>query len=183
MVNINLATEDFGSQSAYSYKRGVFVLSLLLVMAILVYLGLLFWQNHLEKQLNENISGTIADQYNQAEKQFSQSPNSRRVIDFQNRLQAAGKVFSADKPLLDNLSKIESLMIPGVYLDSLNFDASGKNLTVDGTANSFNNLAKQILSFKEAKSNNGGEYFSVTTGKTSVDKDGKIKFSLILKQN
>ena len=183
MVNINLATDDLSSQGTYSYKRGIVALVAVLIIVALVYVGLVIWQGQLKKQLNKDVVDTIAMQYDQAEQKFSQSGDSKRVLDFQNRIQVASTLLSTEKPILDNLNKIEANMIPSVYFDTFNFDVTNKLMTIDGTANSFNNLAKQILNLKEVKTDKGAEYFTVTTGKTSVDKDGKIKFNLILKQN
>lgn len=183
MVNINLATEDFNSQSAYSYKRGVAVLSIILSLVVLAYIGLVVWQNQLKKQLNRDISGTVAAQYAEAEQVFSQSGNSRRVLDFQNRLQVAGTLFNSGRPVMDNFKEVESSMVNGVYLDAFDFDVTAKLISISGTASNFNDLANQILVFKEAKNEQGAKYFTVTTGKTIVDKDGKIRFNLTLKQN
>jgi hypothetical protein len=61
-------------------------------------------------------------------------------------------------------------------LESFNFDDKTKVTKIDGACDSFNNFAKQVLSFKQSE-----HFKSVIPGESSLDAETRqVKFSIEL---
>lgn len=169
MQNVSLRTAGTSSQVKFS-SNGLWFLFIVFVMTLLLYGGLYFWKNQLESEIQ-----AVKDAY------FSQyaklkGDDTKEVIDFNNRTIVAKSLLSDDRNLQDSLVEIEKLMIDGVFLTSFEYEYDGKSETVSlvGTSNNFNAVAKQILSFKSS------EYFSgVTGGKSKINANtGLIDFEV-----
>jgi len=170
MVNINLAATSYeNDKHSSSYKKGLFVIVSVLVVLAGVYLWI-----YLATKSAATKTDTANNQYNEEYQKFISSGN-KNVMDFQNRLTVAKDLLNQKNSGYGSLPAIETAMVQGVYLNSLDFNQSKNSITVEGVADNFDMMAKQILSFKQSA------FFSgVTTGMTNLDQNGKIDFNLNL---
>ena len=149
---------------------GNIVLFIILFLVLAAYGGLLYWKSTLEKniaQANNDHSADVA--------KFS-SDKAKGVVDFQNRLTIAKNLLSDNSNNVNYLSALEKNIIPGVYVDSYNFDKTTNVIKLNCVADNYNIVAKQILSFKTS-----GQYVSVFGGQTSLDATkNKINVSVTL---
>jgi len=171
MVNINLAATSYENdkRSSSYYNQGMFVIVAILVILAGAYLWIYF-------SVNSTVAKTAAanNQYDAEYKKFI-GGNNKNVMDFQNRLTVAKELLNQKNSGYGSLPAIETAMVQGVYLNSLAFDQLKNSIATEGIADNFDMMAKQVLSFKQSA------FFSgVTTGKTSLDKDGKVNFVLNL---
>ncbi|HAI74313.1 MAG TPA: hypothetical protein DCS28_02715 [Candidatus Moranbacteria bacterium] len=167
MANINLITSKEDEKAFGSGTSGLFVV---LFTIIAIYVLLLFYGSYLEKS-----SVKLKEEYDNKRLSFV-AGDSRKVLDFQNRLLIAKNLVIQERSVNDDIKKIEELFIVGMYLNSYNYDEIAKTITLDCYADSYEIVAKQILSFKS------DEYFStVSIGATEFDaKTGKINFPITL---
>jgi uncharacterized protein (UPF0333 family) len=113
-------------------------------------------------------------QYGIEYKKFISGDN-KDVMDFQNRLMVAKDLLNQKNSGYGSMPAIEAAMVQGVYLKSFDYEQSKNSVAVEGVADNFDIMAKQILSFKQSAFVAG-----VTTGTTSLDNNGKVNFTLNL---
>ena len=72
-----------------------------------------------------------------------------------------------------------------MHIDSYAYDKQNKQITLQCVTDNYNNVAKQILSFKTFKDENNFSYFSVAkAGEATLSPDaGTVNFPIILKIN
>ena len=170
MVNINLADDAYQKDNKTSiYNKGALILALVLIFLIAGYLAIYFMQ--------KNVIGKISD----ANKLYGQehdkllSGRNKEIVDFQNRMTVAKGLVNKKNSGLEGLPAMEKTILPGVFLNSFDFKEEGSALEIQGVADNFEVLAKQIASFKNSS------YFSgVDVGKTALDESGKVSFYLNL---
>ena len=167
MANINLITDKAEEKIIGSGTGGLFA-ALFVVVAI--YGFLLLYGSYLEKN-----SIKLKEEYNNKRLGFVVG-DSRRALDFQNRLLTAKELIAQERSVNSDIGKIEELFVSGMYLNSYKYDEIAKTLILDCYADSYEIVAKQILSFK------GDDYFStILAGITKLDvKTGKINFPITL---
>lgn len=178
MGNINLATEiEERDQKPELVSKSLGVAILMLVLALLVWGGLVFGKKNLEGRIN-----SVKAQYDSEYEKFL-TGNAKEVADFENRSGIASALLEEKINAGSFLAEIEKSMVTGAYLDSLKYEAESGTLTLVGAANDYNVVAKQILSFKQ-----NSMFSSVVpkeTGMEAGENDGqtKIIFNLELKLN
>jgi len=167
MANINLITDR---ENARMLGTGTVVLLVAFFIVILIYGGLIFYGNKLGTDL------TTAKEEYAAKFNIFAVGGSGQVLDFQNRLTISNELLATERDNGKDLQNIESVMIDGVYLDSYVYDESAKSIKIDCFADSYETVAKQILSFK------GDDHFStVLAGETKLDPKRKmINFPVVL---
>lgn len=167
MANINLAESGYQKNKPSSYYiNGLITISVILAILIVGYLWIFFSEKSIEAKI-----ASADSQYN-AEYATLMSAN-KDVVDFQDRIITAKNLIDQESSGYNILPATEQSMVPGAYLESFSYDQEKNTLAVEGIADNFDVLAKQILSFKRS------DYFSgVTAGATSLNKDGKVDFSL-----
>lgn len=170
MINMNLKTDASSDRQKIVFGNAIPLAVTLLVIIVLGYAAILIYT----KKINDQISKTEMSYIQKLDD--LKKGNAKNVFDFQNRLSESKKLLSANYNSTDNLRELEKIMIPGVYLNGYEFDGEKKSLRLECIASNYNDVAKQILSFKKS------EYFSsVVAGETSLsDKDGKIIFGVNL---
>lgn len=170
MVNVNLSTSGNQQKNGVPYAAGITIVIIILVLVGLVWGGIVFYKNYLVR----NVVNTKA--LYEVENRKLTGEGGLSVMDFQNRLTIAKNLLNQKKIARETLGKVESSIIPEVYLNSYNYDGAKNVLSLDCVGDNFNSAAKQILSFKKS------DYVSdVTVGKTSLNDKGKVSFLLDLK--
>jgi len=162
MADINLVSESVRRDSSSSrMNTGIIVLFVVFVLVLALYGALLF--------LNKTTDSQIASNKQQFDSEYSGlvQGNAKAVIDFQNRLDFTSKSIIQSRNVKGDLETIEKLMVPGAFLNEYKYDNTGKTLTLNCAGDSYNTVAKQILSFKKST------YFSdVSGGQTSNSTSG-----------
>ncbi len=167
MANINLVTDK---ENTKVLGTGTGALLVAFFVVAMIYAGMVFYGNKLDADLI-----AVKDDYTNKFNIFSIG-DSKRVLDFQNRLKISDKLLATERDNGKDLANIEDVMIAGVYLNSYSYDAQTKSIKIDCYADSYDTVAKQILSFK------GDDYFSfVLAGETKIDATRKmINFPVVL---
>jgi hypothetical protein len=171
MVNINLAENEYDQKEKTGRLYNTGALALLFVLIVLV--AAFFWLDYSTKSVEGKITATNA-QYAQERSNLVKSAN-RDVIDFQNRLDIAGNLVAQRNAGVESLPAVEKAFVSGASATSLTYDQTKNSVDVAGVADTYEIMAKQLLSFKQS------DYFSgATVGKTSLDQNGKVVFDLSL---
>ena len=174
MVDVNLLPAEYkkrkGVLKIIFSKTGGAVL-ILVILSLLLYGGLLFYQNGLKEDLNaikEEIA--ILDLKRDVEMETA-------IVDLDEKLGVLKGLFEDHLYWSRLLSKIEQLTIPRAYFSNAKVYLLNEkiNITFSGNASSYTNLARQILSFQE-------EPFveSVKVSGISLSTRGGIDFSLLV---
>lgn len=170
-MSLNLKTNDLNS-SKEKIQFGK-VLPLVIVLCVLVlaaYFVILFFQNKVESQI-----GSTQDMLNQKTQEF-RNGDAKNVLDFQNRISESNKLLKQYTDNLALLDEIQKDILDGVFLTSLKFDSEEETATLSCRASSYEQVSRQILSFKKS------DFFSkVEAGETSVlEQEGLISFEVVL---
>ena len=171
MVNINFHQENQQNKSASKKNKmlnGSFFISILiLVVSFSIFFGIKVFHSQVKNetilvkgQIEEELRSLGRDKINQ-------------VADFQKRMDKIETSLSSNKNPKDIMSKVESLMVPGVVLTAYKYDSSKKSLDLEAVSDSFKKIADQILSLK-----NSNYFQDVRVSKTSRGEGGEINFSL-----
>ena len=167
MANINLVTDR---EESKMFGTGTIALLTIFFVTILVYGGMFYYGNKLGNDVNAS-----KEEYTGKFSSFT-AGDAKRVLDFQNRLAISTDLLTQERNVNQDFEKIEALMLTGVYLDSYVYDDASKSIKLDCFADSYDSVAKQILSFKSES------YFaSVLAGETKFDlKSKRIGFPVVL---
>lgn len=170
MVDINLKTGQDAKVDKVKWGKSMPLSLGILVFLLVIYGGLVFSEGFLNGKISEE------ENIYQEKTEDLRNGNAVEVIDFQNRLLASESLLQNDPDNVGSLSEIESLVVPGVYLNSLEYDEEDKSIKVVAIGSDFRTVAEQILVFKNS------EYFSkVTAGETSIEGEtGFISFPVEL---
>ncbi|MFA5962298.1 MAG: hypothetical protein WC848_06465 [Parcubacteria group bacterium] len=168
MANINLVTDK---EETKMMGMGTSVLLAVFFLVILIYCGLFFYGKKLSKDTD-----ALTAAYSAKRSSFIVG-DSKRVLDFQNRLSISNDLLAQERNANQNVVKVEESMIAGVYLSAYEYDDDTKAITLDCYADNYEMVAKQILSFKSS------DYFtSVLAGESEFDtRLNKISFTVVLK--
>lgn len=169
-INLNLAKEDIVEEKTGIISGSLVISIILLVLVGGLYGALKYYNKDVTSKIDE-----VTSQYNVEYQKFL-SGNANEIIDFKNRTDIASALLDDDRPMNNVMAQIESSILPVVYLESLTYDKDKETITLSGVADSFNTVAKQILSFKQ------NDYFSsVIPGTGTMKEQNKLSFSLDLK--
>lgn len=147
-------------------KTGSIVL-ILLVLSLLVYGGLLFYQKGIQKNL-DNINQEIK---NLESKRSSDLENS--IYNADKKLVLVENIFKGHVYWSKFLTKIEELVVPQVYFSDSKFSVvDGQvDVTLSGNSKTYTGLARQMVAFSE---DSLVEKINLT--KTELSIDGGIDF-------
>ncbi len=166
MVNINLTTADAASNKKVDLTKDIPLLIVVLILAVIVYAGLMIYGRTLSDKI-QGMNVELSSRTNQLEN------SSKDVMNFQNRLVSANGLLAQKDEAKATLGELEKDIIPGVYVESYQYSSqSGLDLTC--VADNFDDMAKQILSFKNSAN------YAATVGKSDMN-NGKIEFDINLK--
>jgi hypothetical protein len=167
MVNINLVTDGKNRESIGSGVTGLFVL-LLLVLGL--YAFLVFYGKSLDKKAD-----SLKLDYDSKRSSLVVG-DSKKILDFQNRLTLAKESMTKERDMKQDIGKVEEALAAGVYLNGYVYDDATKSIALDCYSDSYESVARQILSFKSS------DYFlSVLAGETKLDtKSSRVSFPIIL---
>lgn len=168
MSNINLleSIEKNNSRNKKFILGASFVLPVIILVVVfslligeklyLAYLGSknekIIKQNELEMS---NLSGKNVD----------------RVVNFERRMELGLKELKSKEDYGDYLKELESLMVSGARVNSLEYSSVGIELIA--SADNFNTVARQILSLK-----NSSHFNNLKMSTTSRNEDGSIEFTM-----
>lgn len=172
MANINLSTSTAGyvNQRDSVARSGLISIFMILVFVLALYGGLIGWK----KNLNNKIAAATKS-YDAIYAELMSGMNIE-VTDLQNRIFISKKLIKQDKLTRDVLEIIEKNIVSGVYLNLYDSNMGDHKLKLEGLANSYNDLSRQILSFKSSKT-----FSSVSLIDSKVLESGKISFSIEIK--
>lgn len=172
MVNIDLKTTSEKTAVESSTDLSLIVVFILTAITLAAYGGVYFY----EKSMANSIL-TKQEEINIASQKIN-GPDSKKVIDFQNRLKIAKDYTNKKNDLLETFSEMEKLVVAGVYVNSIDYNKEKGTMNVALMADDYANVAKQISSF------NSSQFFkNVSVGKSEVDSSGKIEMEVILSIN
>ena len=171
MANINLYQSIQREETFHKKKsltdKGVVLALAVIIITLLSYGGIKFYTSVQSKQILE-----LEDQI-RAEAEKIDAAELNRVADFQTRIENVSDSIDAKKDPIALLSKVEGSMIQGIVLTAYDWDEEKKILAVEGLADSFSTMARQILNLKQIPL-----VSDVSVKKTSRDKEGKVEFAL-----
>lgn len=145
MQNINLITDEESKKNTSSILGKNTVVALAILGLILVLYGaILFLNKNTASKIGE-ISGAYQEKYDS----FLEG-NANEIIDYKNRSETAKDLLDNNMSSSNLFQFIEESLIPSVYLDSYEYEAEEKTITLSIIADNFNTVSKQILSFKES---------------------------------
>ncbi|HRY82372.1 MAG TPA: hypothetical protein P5232_01525 [Candidatus Moranbacteria bacterium] len=170
MPNINLAIGDVSKTNSDPAGKGLVFAVAVLIITIVLYGALLIVNRVLSSKID-----AVKNEYSIEYSKFL-SGKGNEIVDFKNRSDVAGKIITENKSMADVLGKVESSMLSSVYLDSFKYEKAKKTVSLLCVGDSFDTVAKQILSFKQ------NDYFSaVIPGRSFLDsKNNKLNFSIDL---
>ncbi|MFZ5982674.1 MAG: PilN domain-containing protein [Patescibacteria group bacterium] len=174
-MSLNLKTENFEKeQEKIKFGKALPLVVVIFILLLSAYAALIFLRKDVEAKITSE-----QEEYSQKLLEFKNG-NAKEVLDFQNRISESRDLFGKYFDGLGVLGEIEKNMVPGVYLDSLSLDSGGGVVELTCLAGSFDQVAKQILSFKKS------EFFlNVESGESDIlEQEGRISFlvKLTLKQ-
>jgi hypothetical protein len=171
MANINLSTEE--AQEKVDLNVGGSGLAILIIALLLILAA--YGAELLYGQKLARDTEAIREEMDAKYKNISKG-NPITVVDFQNRLNSAKTAVNEGRDIRENLLEIEKSIIPGVYLESYDFEKEGGVLVLDCIGDNYNLVAKQILNFKKST------YFAgASGGETSFEAEsGKVGFKVNL---
>lgn len=172
MVDVNLIPKEYKKRKEtlkviFSKTGGVVLI--LLILSLLFYSGLLFYQNRLNKNMESIREETaLLDEKRDPETE-------KTIIDLDKNLDIMTQLFEDHLYWSELFTKIEELTLPEVYFSDAKLSFSGNKINVNfsGNALTYTILARQILSFQE-------EPFveEVRVSDISLASEGGLKFNL-----
>ncbi len=170
MSSVNLKTDDWEMESGGSWvDKNIVIAFVVLILVFLLYGALWGVDKFLTSEI-QKVHGQYAEKYN-----VFIAGNGNEIIDFENRSAVAKELMASEEPAVLAMGQIENTLVPPIYLTSYKYENGKKTITLEGMADNFNTIAKQILSFKES-----GYFSAVIAGPASFDKDNKLNFSINL---
>lgn len=172
MVNINLSSGGMSPQQTGEKISWGWMIPLEIVLIVIILGGFAFLLYDISS-LNKKIETAKSDY--EAQALILKSESAKNVFDFQNRMNESDKLLSSSADMKVILQETEKSVIPEIYLFSFNFDAAKKEATAVCVGKSFEQVARQIASFKKST------YFSkVSAGESEITDKGEIKFPVTL---
>lgn len=184
MSNINLTTniEEKKLAPLPMINGGLLAITLFFLLTAVSWVGITIYNKNVKSQID-----AVKSQYDKSYNSIVSNNKARDVADFQNRTDQVKKMLDGDSGgnTVQNLGIIEKIILPSVYLDSYAYDKQNGQITLRCVTDNYNNVAKQILSFKTFKDENNFSYFSVAkAGETTLNQEiGKVNFPIVLKIN
>lgn len=146
MTSINLyqnPSEQGGGQKESIFNGGFIVSLSLLVVTLLVLGGLKIYSSMVAGQ---NVA--ITAQIQQEKASISGNSKLDRITDFQNRVNAITADINSKEYIKDVLGNVSASLVSGIAATNFSYDSGAVTLTMN--ADGFQNVAQQILSFKQS---------------------------------
>ena len=173
MVNIDLKTTSNNETAVEkSTDTGLILVLILTVITLVIYGGVYLY----EKSINESVLAKQAE-IDQGSQKIN-SPDAKKVIDFQNRIKIAGDFVSEKNVPLEVFSEMEKLVVSGSYLDSIEYLKETKSIKTVFIIDNYSDVAKQVANLK------GSQYFKdVYAGKSEINTAGKVSVEINMSIN
>lgn len=171
MVNINLSSGGMQAEPSEKVSWG-WTIPLEIVLLLIIMAGFAFLLYDISS-LGKKTEQAKSDYDAQA--LILKGESAKNVFDFQTRMNESDKLLSANMDTKMILQEVEKAVIPEIYLSSLGFDANKKEASLVCVGKSFDQVARQIASFKKSS------YFSkVLAGESEISDKGEVKFPVTL---
>lgn len=144
MAEINLAPQDKTASVVKRRQLGVFALSFVLIVVVLIVWGVMFAS--LDSARNEMTE--VERQLQAVETEISAlQEEASRVESFGGRLEVAQDLLESRNEWTKTLSSIEQLSVPGLTLDSLSVEAARDEIRLSGVVGTLDEVARAAASF------------------------------------
>lgn len=171
MVDINLSSG--GLQQQGQEKKGWgWMIRLEIILIVLIIGGFAFLIFDISN-LDKKIAATKSDY--EAQVAILKGESARNVFDFQSRMDESDKLLSGNIDSKAILQEVEKTIIPEIYLSSLKFDTAKKEIALVCVAKNFEQVARQIASFKKTS-----YFLGVAAGESEITEKGEIEFPVSL---
>jgi hypothetical protein len=169
MANINLShsshqKQAFGSSSKILDKSMGLSLGIITITAAVLF-GVKFYAGVLDKE-----KASLASEI-EAQTKVLKGEGVARVVDFHKRSEFIAKKMSNQSGPQDIMAQVEKSMLPMVSLESYQYDASDKSLTLEAITDNFKNVPQQVLNFKSA-------FGAVLLENSGRDDSGNVAFTV-----
>jgi len=171
MVEVNLIPKEYKEKkerigTVFSKTGGIVLV--LLILSLLLYGGLLFYQN----KLNENLKDIREETINLDQRRDPETEGI--IVDLDKKIEAVKGLFENHVYWSELFAKVEALTLPEVYFSGVNFEFSDNaKLLLGGNALTYTTIARQMLSFQEDSS-----VEEVGISGISLSSDGGVDFDL-----
>jgi len=172
MVDINLVPIEYrrkGETLMFIFSKTGGGILILLILSLLLYAGLLFYQSKLNQDLNSIKNEiTLLDQ--------KRDPKTEEaIVNLDKKLGVLKDLFENHLYWSKLFTKIEELTVPQVYFSEtrFNFLSDKVDILISGNALTYTVLARQILSFQQEPL-----VEKVSVSNISLATEGGIKFDL-----
>ncbi|MDD3498257.1 MAG: hypothetical protein PHH24_01975 [Candidatus Moranbacteria bacterium] len=171
MVDVNLhqaAEKELRiKRSVPFFKTSPFISFSLLAIVLILYGGTILYQKVLESK-----SAELAQAKEQELKTIN-ADAANEAIDFQNRLDSSLKNLEKKVSPKDTLDALESMMVKGVFLNSLVNNTDSNKMEIEAVSDGFKTTASQMLSFKKSDI-----FTDVRINESGRDENGRVVFSM-----
>lgn len=174
MVDINLIPKEYK-------KRGISLVGILsktggialglLILSLLVYGGLFFYQKNIQKELN-GITQEITNIESKRD-----SAKEKLIVEADKKLNVVENLFKEHFYWSKLFLKIEELVDINVYFteSKFSFESEKVNISLSGNARTYTSLAQQMVSLKEDPL-----VEKVVVSDIALNENGGIKFNLTI---
>lgn len=171
MPGINLSQSAMQNEQGRSEIRGIHLSSQFIGSTAAVLLALAAWGGltYYDGRLQSDID-TMTESINAKNTGFS-GEDVDRVADFSLRIGLLGTNLKEKVDPSTLLVSLQGVMLDSVVLSSYSYDQKGGSIVVDGNAESFRSLARQLVAFRKLPG-----FKDLSIENTSRSDDGKIQF-------
>jgi len=173
MTSINLyqdPTKQEGGKKESIFSGGFFISLSVLVVTLLVYGGVKMYSASI---VGKNVA--LAAQIQDEKTAISGHDELATITDFQKRVDVITADIGSKEYIKDVLQNISANLVSGITVTDFSYD--GGTITLVMNADGFQNVAQQILSFKQSPHFTGVSVVNISRG----DKD--ISFSIAMANN
>lgn len=180
VTNINLSSPDVVEKRSLTGKSALIFSALLVAVVLIVFLAVFFLKNKYSAS-----DKAISDQISQEQSKINGSTFAD-ILDFQERLDSAGKVID-DHAYWDSMVKsMSSYIIPEVKLTKFSGkkDSTGAGtIEISGIASNLDALSRELILLKDFPNLDSLEFKSAGENQGQTGQSSGIKFDASLKVN
>jgi hypothetical protein len=180
VTNIDLSSPEVVEKKSLTGKSALIFSVLLLVVVFAIFLALTFLRSKYSAD-----DKMITDQISQ-EQSKANGPTFADIVDFQGRLDSAGKIID-DHAYWDSMAKrMSSYVIPEVKLTKFagKKDATGAGtIDISGVASNLDALSRELILLKDFPNLDSLEFKNAGENQGQTGQSGGIKFDASLRVN
>lgn len=139
----------------------------LLALVLLIWLGLFVYNKSLDGQV-KNLESKLQDLKKEENREMA-----KKIKDLESSLEITKTLLNSHLYTSQVFEFIEKLVLPNVQFADFNLNSKNSQVSLTGSAQTYNTLARQMLIFQQEK-----EVKEVKVSGISLDQLGGIKFSM-----